>query len=73
MNVHELNRLVELDLLESYTLEFRNDTGEDPYQRLSLVFPVSSLAPTLHKHEVNINSGVERLEIFFSPQLSKES
>jgi hypothetical protein len=63
MNVAQLNKLVESKQLRAYTFDCRNDTGEDPYMRLELVFPDGTKLVVLP--EGTHADGTERIGLYF--------
>jgi hypothetical protein len=62
-NVAELDKQVAKGALKSYTFDVRDDTGENPYMRLELVFPDGMKLVVLP--EGFSPAGAERLGLYF--------
>lgn len=62
MDVQELDQLVESGDLESYKFTNENDTGNDPYQRLELIFRSGKRMVVLPEKRLD---GREGLDLYF--------
>jgi hypothetical protein len=64
MIIKQLESLVASKQLSSYALDHRDDTGENPYMRLELVFPDGTklvVIPEGNRH----GDGEERIGLYF--------
>ena len=62
IRVERLETLVQKDLLKSYTFDFQDDTGENPYMRLELIFPDDTKVVVIP--EGKRADGLERIGVF---------
>lgn len=62
MRVDELDKLVSIGQLKSYKFTNENDTGDDPYQQLELVFAIGI---KLIIQPAKKMDGTESLDLFF--------
>jgi hypothetical protein len=63
MRTQELDTLVAFKLLRGYRYENRNDTGEHPYQQLTLVFPDGTELTVLPERKLD---GMESLGLYWN-------
>lgn len=65
MRVDQLDKLVVSGQLKSYRFSSEDDTGEDPYQRLELVFPSGFKLAVIPAKKMD---GEQSLDLFFVDQ-----
>lgn len=64
IELKELYRQVENGTIQSYTFDCRNDTGDDPYMQLELVFQDGTKLIVIP--EGKAFDGLERIGLYFS-------